>query len=182
MDTLYVSPPIMSNNFNAYGSFDDSSFSNNYYITQAFTPISISQHKTPLISEVDFNTESYEERFAAVDDRTTFDILIDPITTDPISIIEIILPEEFKYPNVLNHDMCQLVYQRVTDLPLCKQTRRDNQTIITINVSQIAYYDNGPRILRIASQDIANLFTAPNTPGSLYNMTISLYASDGSLL
>ncbi len=118
---------------------------------------------------------------AAVNEPTTFDILIDPITTNPVSLIEIIIPEEFKYPNVLNHDMCELIYRRTTDLPSCIQTRRDNQTIVSIDVSNIGY-DNGPRILRIASENISNWFTAPETPGSLYNMTISLYAADGTLL
>lgn len=77
--------------------------------------------------------------------------------------------------------MCQLIFRRTTDLPTCRQTRRDNQTIITIDVDQTTY-DNGPRILRIASKDISDWFTAPNMPGSLYNMTISLYGTDGSLL
>lgn len=107
--------------------------------------------------------------------------MIDPLTTDPVDYIELIIPEEFKYPNILNHDMCQLIYRRTTDLPTCRQTRRDNQTIITIDVDQTSY-DNGPRILRIASQNISNWFTAPNMPGSLYNMTISLYGTDGTLL
>lgn len=71
----------------------------------------ISQHKAPFISEVAFNTESFEKRLASVNDRTTFDILIDPITTDPISTIEIIIPEEFKYPSVSNHDMCEMIYR-----------------------------------------------------------------------
>lgn len=91
------------------------------------------------------------------------------------------IPEEFKYPNVLDHDMCELIYRRVTELPSCRQTRKDNQTIITIDVDHTTY-DNGPRILQIASQDPANWFTAPSLPGSLYNMTISLYGLDGKLL
>ncbi len=98
-----------------------------------------------------------------------------------MSYIEIVVPEEFKYPNILNHDMCEMIYRRTTDLSSCKQTRRDNQTIITIDVSLIGW-DNGPRILRIASENMTDWFTAPGVPGSLYNMTISLYASDGSLL
>ncbi len=85
------------------------------------------------------------------------------------------------YPNVLLHDMCQLIYRRVTDLPSCKQSRKDNQTIITIDVDQNAY-DNGPRILRIASRNMANWFTAPSLPGILYNMTVSLYGTSGQLL
>ena len=77
--------------------------------------------------------------------------------------------------------MCQLIYRRTTDLTTCKQTRRDNQTIITIDIDQ-TNYDDGPRILRIASRNMSDWFIAPDTPGSLYNMTISIYGTDGSLL
>lgn len=181
MDILYVSPAIMSSNFNAYGSFKANSFASKYYITQASTPELISQHKTPLISDVAFNTESFEERLASVNDQTTFDILIDPITSSPVDYIELVIPQEFKYPNILMHDMCQLIYRRTVDLPSCQQTRRDNQTIITIDIDQTTY-DNGPRILQIASRNTTNWFTAPSLPGSLYNMTISLYGTSGQLL
>jgi hypothetical protein len=77
--------------------------------------------------------------------------------------------------------MCQLIYRRTTDLTSCKQTRKDNQTFITIDIDQTTY-DDGPRILQIASKDMANWFTAPSVPGTLYNMTMSLYGTLGQLL
>lgn len=43
-------------------------------------------------------------------------------------------------------------------------------------------YDNGPRIIKLSSDNITNLFTAPSIPGGWYNMTVSLYAANGSLL
>lgn len=43
-------------------------------------------------------------------------------------------------------------------------------------------YDNGPRIIRLSSKYDQNLFVAPSIPGSWYNMTISLYAANGTLL
>lgn len=43
-------------------------------------------------------------------------------------------------------------------------------------------YDNGPRILKIGSEDIASWFTAPPLPGSWYNMTVLMYAANGTLL
>ena len=184
---LYVSQPMTSGLFNAYGSFRADSFASQYRITRVTKTIQISQHKTPLISQVAFNTESFEERLASINDPTTFDILIDPYSditnnaTNKVDFIEVIIPEEFMYPNVLMHDMCQLIFRRVTDLTVCRQTRKDNQTIITIDIDQSSY-DNGPRILRIASRNRANWFTAPSIPGILYNMTISLYGTDGQLL
>ncbi len=98
-----------------------------------------------------------------------------------MDFIEVIIPEDFMYPNVLMHDMCQLIYRRVTDLAGCKQSRKDNQTVITIDVDQ-ENYDNGPRILRIASKKNSSWFTAPSIPGILYNMTISLYDTAGQLI
>ena len=173
----------MSGFFEAYGSFRADSFLDQFRITKVVKQIWISQHQTPLISQVAFNTESFEERLASINDPTTFDILIDPFSglNDKVDFIEIIIPQDFKYPNVLYHDMCQLIYRRITDLPSCKQTRKDNQTIITIDVDQ-NNYDNGPRILKLASRNMTNWFTAPSLPGWLYNMTISLYGTSGQLL
>ncbi len=75
--------------------------------------------------------------------------------------------------------MCQLIFRRTTDLTSCKQTRKDNQTFITIDLDTTVYQDNGPRILKIANSNITNWFTAPSIPGSLYNMTVSLYGLSG---
>lgn len=77
--------------------------------------------------------------------------------------------------------MCKLIFRRTTDLTSCRQTRKDNQTIITMDIDQ-STYDNGPRILQIASKNMTDWFTAPSIPGSLYNMTISLYGVNGTLL
>jgi hypothetical protein len=111
-----------------------------------------------------------------------FDILIDPITTQPIKTIEIIVPTEFTYPNVTSFDGCELVYTTNMPLSQCVQTRKNNNTIVTLTLHNPALYDGGPRILRVADSTPSHWFTAPTLPGSLYNMTISLYAADGTLL
>lgn len=77
--------------------------------------------------------------------------------------------------------MCQLIYRRTLDIPSCKQIRKDNQTIIMMDIDE-TLYDNGPRILQVGSRNMTNWFTAPGMPGWLYNMTISLYGTDGKLL
>jgi hypothetical protein len=59
----------------------------------------ISEHKTPYVSQVAFNTESFEERLASINDPTTFDILIDPYAdmtnnaSNKVDFIEVIIPE-----------------------------------------------------------------------------------------
>lgn len=63
---LYVSPPIVSNTFNAYGSYSVSDHSYPFYITEVEQTITISEHRVPIVGEIAFNTESYEERLAHV--------------------------------------------------------------------------------------------------------------------
>jgi hypothetical protein len=99
MDILYVSPSIMSGLFQGYGSFKADSFLPQYRITKVTKDILISKHKTPYVSQVAFNTESFEERLASINDPTTFDILIDPSAdltnnvSNKVDFIEVIIPE-----------------------------------------------------------------------------------------
>jgi hypothetical protein len=51
-----------------------------------------------------------------------------------------------------------------------------------VKIKMASAYDNGPRIIKLSSDNITNLFTAPSIPGGWYNMTVSLYAANGSLL
>ncbi len=89
---MYLSTPATSSTFNAYGSFSSDKNLFNYYITETSTTIQISEHRIPIIGDINFNTESYMERLANINEQAHFDLLIDPQTTDPISNIEIIIP------------------------------------------------------------------------------------------
>ena len=53
---LYISTPITSGFFNAYGSFSNTSSDYHYYITQTSTTISISQLQIPPIGDIEFVT------------------------------------------------------------------------------------------------------------------------------
>jgi hypothetical protein len=59
---LYASPAIMTDTFNAYGSYSVSDHGFEFYITEASTPIEISEHRVPIVGDIQFNTESFEER------------------------------------------------------------------------------------------------------------------------
>ncbi len=59
-DILYVSTPITSGTFNAYGSYSILADDYHFYITEAFNTINISQLQVPPIGEIEFVTESYK--------------------------------------------------------------------------------------------------------------------------
>ena len=69
---LYVTPPVDSGTFNAYGSYSADNHSYAYYITEAATVIEISEHRVPILGDANFNTESFTERLANVNESTTF--------------------------------------------------------------------------------------------------------------
>lgn len=96
--------------------------------------------------------------------------------------MEIVLPEGFGYPPVGQHDACELISTESTFISGCYEIRRNNQTILSLIMEQPYTYDNGPRILKLGSEDISQWFTAPDTPGSWYNVSVLLYGPDGTLL
>ena len=69
---LYVSTAVVSNTFNAYGSHSTMDHLYPYYITEAFTSINISEHRVPIVGDINFNTESFVERRANINEKTNF--------------------------------------------------------------------------------------------------------------
>jgi hypothetical protein len=67
-----------------------------------------------------------------------------------------------------------------TNIYNCYEIRRNNKTIVSLEM--VNPYDNGPRIVKIASLSNSSWFTAPSMPGSWYNMTVLIYSPNGTLL
>lgn len=67
--TLYVSMPVASGLFYAYGSVNPTTSSSLYYMSQCSQTISISQHQVPIISVINFNTQSFANRQARVNNK-----------------------------------------------------------------------------------------------------------------
>ena len=78
---LYVSGPVVSGSFYAYGSYSKDFDYSNYYITQASSTITISELQIPPIANIEFTSESYTERLANINENITLDLLLDPSTT-----------------------------------------------------------------------------------------------------
>ena len=87
-----MTQPVISGTFNAYGSHSVTNHTYPWYITEAETTITISEHRVPIIGNAHFNTESYTERLANINEQTNFELLIDPITEETITRMEVILP------------------------------------------------------------------------------------------
>lgn len=60
--TLYVTQPLTSGNFYAYSSVSATSSSSIYYMSQSSATVSISQNQVPIISVINFNTQSFSDR------------------------------------------------------------------------------------------------------------------------
>ena len=67
--TLYTSTAQTSTPFNVYTSVNESSSSDLYYMSQCSVTVSISQHQVPIISVINFNTESFANRLARVNNK-----------------------------------------------------------------------------------------------------------------
>lgn len=179
MDILYVSPPMTSGVFHAYGSASVVDSTWNYYISECTTTITISQHKVPIIGQATFNTKSFSDRRGTTNDKVIYYMLLKPTTTVPVTKMRFYLPREFGYPPVGNHDNCKLITRQVTNLVSCVETREAGQTVLTVDTTG---YDNGARIVQLANSNMSNWFTAPAYPGDFYNMTIEMYGATGTLL
>jgi hypothetical protein len=64
--SLYVTQPITSGNFYAYGSVSAISSDSKYYLSECSTTIQISQYQVPIISDITFNQQSFKDRVAKV--------------------------------------------------------------------------------------------------------------------
>lgn len=60
--SLYVTQPLTSGSFYAYSSVSATSSSSIYYMSQSSTTVSISQNQVPVISVINFNTQSFSDR------------------------------------------------------------------------------------------------------------------------
>jgi|JI6StandDraft_1071083.scaffolds.fasta_scaffold14013_4 hypothetical protein len=112
-DILYVSPPMTSGLFHAYGSASAFDSTWNYYISECFTPITISQHKVPTIGQSTFNTKSFSDRRGRTNDKVIYYMLLKPTTTVPVKKMRFYLPREFGYPPVGSHDNCKMITRLV---------------------------------------------------------------------
>lgn len=66
---LYGTTPVTSGTFNFYSSVNSTSSSNFYYMSQTSLTISIIQHQVPVISVINFNTQSFANRLARVNNK-----------------------------------------------------------------------------------------------------------------
>ena len=66
---LYQTTPVTSGIFYFYSSVSATSSSNIYYMSQTSLTISIIQHQVPIISVVNFNTQSFSNRLARVNNK-----------------------------------------------------------------------------------------------------------------
>ena len=176
---LYTTTPITSNPFKVYSSVNATSPSNLYYMTQAQVTVMISQHQVPVISVINFNTQSFANRLARVNNKEVFYLLFKPLNTVTIGSIVFTIPSEFNYPGVFELDNCKMIGRTTIQQTSCKLSRYQGQTLVTLTPTG---YDNNVKIFQIGSVDTANWFTAPGLPGDFYVMNVAVYSPTGTLI
>lgn len=90
-DILYVSPPMSSGIWHAYGSAS-TTYDSRYFISECTTTIMISQHKVPIIGKATFNTKSFLDRRGRTGDDVIYYMLLKPTSTVPVTQIKFYLP------------------------------------------------------------------------------------------
>jgi hypothetical protein len=66
---LYQTAAVTSGSFFFYSSVNSISSSSLYYMSQTSLTISIIQHQVPIISVINFNTQSFANRLARVNNK-----------------------------------------------------------------------------------------------------------------
>ena len=177
--TLYVTAPVTSGSFYAYSSTNATSSSSLYYMSQCSQTVSISQNQVPIISVINFNTQSFANRVARVNNKEIFYMLFKPLVNVNIGSIVFTIPSQFNYPGVFQFDNCLMIGRTTTPQGNCQLSRSQGQTLVTLVPNN---YDNQVKIIQIGTVLQSNWFTAPSLPGDFYNMNVAIYSNTGALI
>jgi len=176
---LYQTTPVTSGAFYFYSSVSSTSSSNFYYMSQTSLTISIIQHQVPVISVINFNTQSFANRLARVNNKEVFYLLFKPLVSTTIGSIVFTIPSQFNYPGVFTFDNCLMIGRTTVAQPNCQLSRYQGQTLVTLTPTG---YDNQVKIFQIGTVSQNNWFTAPSLPGDFYKMNVAVYAPNGTLI
>lgn len=176
---LYSTPAVTSGAFYVYSSMNATSSSELYYMSQCSVTVTISQNQVPIISVINFNTQSFANRLARVNNKQVFYLLFKPLVGVTMGSVVFTIPSEFNYPGVFSLDKCLMIGRTTEAQPNCKLSRFQGQTLVTLTPDN---YDNNVKIFQIGSVEQSNWFTAPNLPGDFYNMNVAVYADNGTLV
>ena len=176
---LYTTMPINSTDFNVYSSVNATSSSSLYHMSTCAVTVPISQHQVPIISVINFNTQSFANRLARVNNKEVFYLLFKPLNAVTIGSIVFTIPSQFNYPGVFSLDDCRMIGRTTLQQTSCQLSRYQGQTLVTLTPNG---YDNNVKIFQLGSVDTANWFTAPGLPGDFYDMNVAIYGPNGTLI
>jgi hypothetical protein len=148
-------------------------------MSQTSVTVSISQNQVPVISVINFNTQSFADRLARVNNKEVFYMLFKPLVNVVIGSIVFTIPSQFNYPGVFQFDNCLMIGRLINPQFNCQLSRSQGQTLVTLVPTN---YDNQVKIIQIGTVSQSNWFTAPSLPGDFYNMNVAIYAANGTLI
>jgi hypothetical protein len=145
---LYSTSPVTSGAFYVYSSMNATSSSELYYMSQCSVTVSISQNQVPIISVINFNTQSFANRLARVNNKQVFYLLFKPLVGVTMGSVVFTIPSEFNYPGVFSLDKCLMIGRTTETQSNCKLSRFQGQTLVTLTPDN---YDNNVKIFQIGS-------------------------------
>jgi len=142
--------------------------------------IFIDPYDMPDLNDLTFNTLSFYNRKARIGDMVEYYMLIKPISLlsyRPITKMVFRLPDEFSYPPTNNLDSCKMFGKRVTPILSCTLDRVEGKSFVTAQLH--SSFDHAIKIMRLSQNDPNLLFTAPELPGTHYNISNQMYSNIG---
>jgi hypothetical protein len=111
----------------------------------------ITPYDQPDLNDLTFNTKSFYERKAKVQDKVEFYMLLEPSTLladYPIDRLQFRLPEEYQFPAIKTMDNCVLIGKVKLNIQSCSLSRVNGSTYVDMIPSN---YDHVVKIVRISA-------------------------------
>lgn len=105
-----------------------------------------------------------------------------PQASYQIKYFDYTIPSEFLYSNLLSYDSCDMKEKNSDSYTFgCTATR--NNSKVAVRFMPVSYtYNHNYKLLRIDNKNASRLFTAPQYPGSHYQMKVDLYTNTDLLI
>lgn len=164
---------------------DPTSTSSSLRVSEGYGNFYVDVYQSPYIYKIDFFTSSFTNRICQTGQQCMFYGYLLPSTLQTsyqIQYFDYTIPPEFMYSNLQSYDSCDMKEKNSDAYTFgCIATR--NNSKVTIRVTPIGYtYNHNYKLIKIDNKNASKLFTAPQYPGSHYQMKVDLYTNTNLLI
>lgn len=106
-----------------------------------------------------------------------------PQASFQIKYMDYTIPNEFKYSNLVSYNRCDMKEKNSDNFLFgCTATRNNSKVTIRFMPNAGYTYNHNYKLLKIDNSDATRLFTAPQYPGTHYQMKVDLYTNTDRLI